>query len=215
MLYSRAGDYPKGQEILYAESFSANTAQGACPQCQGIGRVYEVTEQSMVPDDTLTIRERAIAAWPTAWHGQNLREILITLGYDIDTPWKDLPEKDRNWILFTEEQPVVPVYSGWERAEVKDAIKRKLAPSYMGTFNRCEKYVMQTFATTVSPLMKKRGFALYDRADCSLLPWKKIEPCCVVHQFAGYDIAEISALPFTSLAAIVQPYLQNIRQFRK
>ncbi|HEY8920925.1 MAG TPA: excinuclease ABC subunit A, partial [Chitinophaga sp.] len=134
MLYSRAGDYPKGQSIIYAEGFSPNTPEGACPHCHGLGRVYEVTERSMVPDDTLTIRERAVAAWPTAWQGQNLREILMTLGYDVDTPWKDLPKKDRDWILFTEEQPVVPVYSAFTAAEVKDALKRKLEPSYMGTF---------------------------------------------------------------------------------
>src|SRR5665213_2644772 len=64
MLYSRAGDYPRGQPLLYAESFSANTPEGACPECQGIGRIHEVTEKSMVPDDSLTIRQRAIAAWP-------------------------------------------------------------------------------------------------------------------------------------------------------
>ena len=74
MLYSRAGDYPSGQPLLYAESFSPNTPEGACPQCHGLGRVYEVTEASMVPDPSLTIRERAIAAWPTAWGGQNQRE---------------------------------------------------------------------------------------------------------------------------------------------
>ena len=51
MLYSRAGDYPDGQPLLYAESFSTNTAEGACPECHGLGRVYEVTEASMVPDD--------------------------------------------------------------------------------------------------------------------------------------------------------------------
>src|SRR6187431_53496 len=51
MLYSRAGDYPRGQPLLYAESFSPNTPEGACPRCHGLGRVYEVTEQSMVPDD--------------------------------------------------------------------------------------------------------------------------------------------------------------------
>jgi excinuclease ABC subunit A len=62
MLYSRAGDYPKGQPLLYAESFSQNTAEGACPKCHGLGRIYEVTEKSMVPDDSLTIRERAVAA---------------------------------------------------------------------------------------------------------------------------------------------------------
>src|SRR5437868_13160261 len=51
MLYSRAGDYPPGQDIVYAEGFSPNTPQGACPHCHGLGRVYEATEQSMVPDD--------------------------------------------------------------------------------------------------------------------------------------------------------------------
>src|SRR5690242_16666034 len=64
MLYSRAGDYPPGQDILYAESFSPNTPQGACPTCHGLGRVYDATEASMVRDDKLSIREGAITAWP-------------------------------------------------------------------------------------------------------------------------------------------------------
>jgi hypothetical protein len=62
MLYSRAGDYPPRQPLLYAESFSPNTPEGACPNCHGIGRVHDVAEQSLVPDDGLTVRERAIAA---------------------------------------------------------------------------------------------------------------------------------------------------------
>lgn len=70
MLYSRAGDYPRGQSMLYAEAFSPNTPEGACPTCHGIGRMLDVTEKSMVPDDTKTIRERAVAAWPSAWQGQ-------------------------------------------------------------------------------------------------------------------------------------------------
>jgi hypothetical protein len=56
MMYSRAGDYPRGQPLLYAESFSPNTPEGACPKCHGIGRVHEVTADSLVPDDRLTIR---------------------------------------------------------------------------------------------------------------------------------------------------------------
>src|SRR6195256_711263 len=52
MLYSRAGDYPRRQELLYAESFSPNTPEGACPHCHGIGRTYDATEQTMVPDDS-------------------------------------------------------------------------------------------------------------------------------------------------------------------
>ena len=77
MLYSRAGDYPPGQPIIYAEAFSPNTPEGACPQCHGHGRIYTVTEQSMVPDPSLTIRERAVAAWPQAWGGQNQRDIPV------------------------------------------------------------------------------------------------------------------------------------------
>lgn len=60
----------------------------------------------MVPDPSLSIREKAIASWPPAWHGQNLRDILVTLGYDIDTPWKNLPAEDRQWILLPKTPPL-------------------------------------------------------------------------------------------------------------
>src|SRR6187399_40299 len=139
LLYSRAGTYPPRQPMLYAEDFSPNTPQGACPNCHGLGRVFEVSEKAMVPDDSLTIRERAIAAWPPAWHGQNLRDILVTLGHDIDVPWRALPKKTRDWLLFTDEQPVVPVYAGWDLAEVRRALKRKEPPSYMETFTGARK----------------------------------------------------------------------------
>src|SRR6201994_1740365 len=121
MLYSRAGDYPPRQPLLYAESFSPNTPEGACPTCSGLGRVYDVTERAMVPDDTLTIRERAVASWPTAWQGQNLRDILVTLGYDVDKPWRQLPKKQRDFILYTDEHPTVPVYAGLTPAEARRA----------------------------------------------------------------------------------------------
>src|SRR6187551_2535119 len=62
MLYSRAGTYPPKQPELHAEDFSPNSPTGACPTCHGLGRIYEATERSMVPDPALTIRERAIAA---------------------------------------------------------------------------------------------------------------------------------------------------------
>lgn len=206
MLYSRAGDYPAKQSLLYAESFSPNTAEGACPQCHGLGRVYDVTEKSMVPDDSLTIRERAIAAWPTAWHGQNLRDILVTLGYDIDTPWRKMSRKDRNWILFTDEQPVVPVYAGFNRQEVKQALRRKEEPSYQGTFTGAKKYVLQTFATTQSALMKKRVAQYMIGTDCPMCQGKRLKPESLAVKFAGYDIAEISRLPLKRLANIFTAY---------
>lgn len=206
MLYSRAGVYPKDQPLLYAGSFSPNTPEGACPQCHGLGRVYEVTEASMVLDDTLTIRERAVAAWPMAWQGQNLRDILTTLGYDVDIPWKDLPQKDRDWILFTDEKPQVPVYAGFDREEVQRAIKRKMEPSYMGTFTGAKRYVLHTFANTQSTLMKKRVSKYMLSSTCPTCNGKRLRQASLSVTFAGYDIAEISRLPLKRLQAIFVPY---------
>src|ERR1700744_2313144 len=207
MLYSRAGDYPPRQELLYAESFSPNTPEGACPNCHGIGRVHEVTEKSLVPDDSLTIRERAIAAWPTAWQGQNLRDILVTLGYDVDTPWRKLPKKDRDWILFTDEQPTVPVYAGYDAADVKRALRRKEEPSYQGTFTGARKYVLQTFATTQSAMMKRRVAQFLNSSDCPVCLGKRLRPEPLSVTFAGLDIAEFSRLPLKRMDALLQPYV--------
>jgi excinuclease ABC subunit A len=206
MLYSRAGDYPRNQPLLYAESFSPNTPEGACPRCHGLGRVYEVTEQSMVPDDSLTICERAVSAWPTAWQGQNQRDILVTLGYDVDRPWRELPKKDRDWILFTDEQPVVPVYAGFTPAETRRAVKRKEEPSYMGTFSSARRHVLHSFANTQSALMKKRALQFMLSTECPLCHGKRLRLESLSVKFAGLDIADISRLPLARLAAMLRPY---------
>ncbi|WP_194965995.1 MULTISPECIES: excinuclease ABC subunit UvrA [unclassified Polaromonas] len=204
MLYSRAGNYPPRQPMLYAEDFSPNTPQGACPHCHGLGHVFEVTEKLMVPDDTLTIRERAVAAWPPAWHGQNLRDILVTLGYDVDTPWRDLPKKDRNWILFTEEQPTVPVYPGFTPAETRTALRRKTEPAYQGTFTGARKYVLHTFATTQSALMKRRVSRFMAGSLCPVCEGKRLKRESLSVTFAGMDIGAFSQMPLNRLADVLQ-----------
>jgi len=200
MLYSRAGQYPGGQQILYANAFSPNTPEGACPRCHGIGRVFEVTEKLLVPDDSKTIRDRAIAAWPPAWQGQNLRNILVSLGHDIDKPWKDLPRKTRDWILFTDETPVVPVYPGFDADEARDAIERDLPPSYMGTFASARAYILHSFATTQSHRTKKRVSQFMEISECPDCNGKKLKRESLSVKFTGLDIGELSQLTLTELA---------------
>ncbi|HEY4055049.1 MAG TPA: excinuclease ABC subunit UvrA [Kofleriaceae bacterium] len=207
MLYSRAGDYPRGQPLLYAESFSPNTPEGACPTCQGLGRVYTVTEQSMVPDPSLTIRERAVAAWPQAWGGQNLRDILITLGYDVDTPWRDLPKKQRDWILFTDDQPTVPVYAGVTPAQARALLKKKAEPSYMGTFSGARRHVLHSFATTNSPMMKRRAMQYMLSDACETCGGKRLRKESLSIKFAGLDITELSRLSLERLGDLFAPYV--------
>lgn len=205
MLYSRAGSYPPGQAMLYAEDFSPNLPQGACPQCHGLGRVYEVTEALMVPDPSLTIRQRAVASWPLAWQGQNLRDILVTLGYDVDIPWRDLPKKQRDWILFTEETPTVPVYAGFTPEQTREALKRKLEPSYQGTFSGARRYILHTFSHTQSALMKKRVAQFMQGSACPLCDGKRLTQAALSVKFAGVDIGELSQLSLTQLAELLRP----------
>ena len=205
MLYSRAGSYPPGQAMLYAEDFSPNLPQGACPQCHGLGRVYEVTEALMVPDPSLTIRQRAVAAWPLAWQGQNLRDILVTLGYNVDIPWRELPKKQRDWILFTEETPTVPVYAGFTPEQTRDALKRKLEPSYQGTFSGARRYILHTFAHTQSALMKKRVSQFMQGSACPLCHGKRLTQAALSVKFAGVDIGELSQLSLAQLAEMLRP----------
>ncbi|WP_142805976.1 excinuclease ABC subunit UvrA [Stenotrophomonas maltophilia] len=209
MMYSRAGAYPANQPMLYAEDFSPNTPQGACSTCHGLGHVYEVTEALMVPDPSLSIRERAIASWPPAWHGQNLRDILVTLGYDIDVPWKKLPKKNRDWILFTEEAPSVPVYAGFTPAETRAALKRKQEPSYMGTYTGARRYVLHTFANTQSALMRKRVSRYMEGRLCPACHGKRLKPEALSVTFAGVDIGEFMRLPLDQLAALLEPIAQG------
>ena len=205
MLYSRAGDYPPGQAIIYADGFSPNTPAGACPTCHGLGRIYDATEVSMVPDRGLTIRERAVAAWPGAWHGQNQRDILTTLGIDVDVPWSKLPKKTRDWILFTDEQPVVPVYPGFDLDEVRRALKKKTEPAYMGTFTGARRHVLHTFANTQSPQQKKRAAQYLVSADCPDCHGKRLRREALSVTFAGLDIAAFSQRPLGELVALLQP----------
>lgn len=210
MLYSRAGIYPKGMTRLEAESFSPNTPMGACPRCHGLGSIYDVTEKTLVPDDTLTIRQRAVAAWPTAWQGQNLRDILITRGVDVDTPWKSLPQKTRDWILYTEETPTEPVYPGRTYAEVLAAIKRGDPADYNGTFTGARRYVLQTFTKSQSAKMRARAASFMVGSVCPLCNGQRLNPDALKVTFGGQNIAEFSAHPLKHIAQTLSEILPSL-----
>ncbi|MBU8828952.1 excinuclease ABC subunit UvrA [Mycolicibacterium goodii] len=198
MLFSRAGTYPPGAtERLDSDAFSPNTSIGACPECHGLGRIHEVTEETLVPDPSLTIREGAVAAWPGAWQGQNLRDILITLGYDIDKPWRKLPKRQREWILFTEDQPTVEIDPG-RHPVTADYY-------YNGTFSSAERHVRHTLANSQSATMRRRVLQYVNSVDCGVCDGSGLRPEALAVTFAGRTIADLVALPLTTLAEVLTP----------
>jgi excinuclease ABC subunit A len=195
MLFSRAGDYPAGAEHLDSDAFSPNTAAGACPECHGLGRIHRTSEELLVPDPSLSIREGAIAAWPGAWQGKNLRDVLDTLGYDVDRPWRDLEQKDRDWILFTDEQPVVTVHPVREAGRIQRP--------YQGTYMSARRYVLHTFADSRSQTLRTKAERFLASAPCPLCGGSRLRPEALAVTFAGRTIAELAALPLTALAEVL------------
>lgn len=192
MLFSRAGAYPEGAERLDSDAFSPNTAAGACPRCHGLGRVHRTTEELLVPDPSLSIREGAIAAWPGAWQGKNLRDVLDALGHDVERPWRELPQADRDWILFTDEQPVVTVHP------VRDA--GRIQRPYQGTYMSARRYVMKTFSDSKSQTLRAKAERFLTSADCPACGGSRLRPEAMAVTFAGRTIADLAALPLTELA---------------
>ena len=195
MLYSRAGTYPRGASRLEAEAFSPNTVAGACPRCHGLGEEHDVSEELMVPDTSLSIREGAIAAWPGAWQGANLRSIVSGLGIDVDTPWRKLKAKDRQWLLFTDEQPKVLIKPERDRID----------HGYYGLFWSARAHVNHVLATSKSEMMRDKAMRFVRSMPCSACGGSGLQADSLAVTFAGLDIAQLNALSFVELVSLLRP----------
>ncbi|MEU7375989.1 excinuclease ABC subunit UvrA [Streptomyces albidoflavus] len=214
MLYSRAGTYPAGRTPedlagtfprdaapLDSDSFSPNTAVGACPTCSGLGRLHSVDDSKLVGDDSLSIREGAIAAWPGAWQGKNYRDILAELGIDIDAPFRTLPAARREWLLTTDEQPTVTVHP------VRDA--HRVARSYQGTYMSPRRWVNHTFATSKAAHLRAKAASFMTEELCPNCHGKRLKPEALEVTVAGQDIAYATSLPLAQLSAFLDAALDH------
>ena len=192
LLYSRCGDYPaevreRHGGRLDSDSFSPNTTAGMCPECQGTGVVHEPTEESMVPDPSLSIEEGAIAAWPGAWLGKNFHDIVAELGFPMDIPWRDIPRADRDWILFTDERPVVTIHPH----RGADQIQR----TYEGTWRSVASYLRKTLAETGSDSTRRRVLSFMKSSRCGVCDGRRLIVDALSVEYLDLPIDALGALP--------------------
>ncbi|WP_299304338.1 excinuclease ABC subunit UvrA [uncultured Brachybacterium sp.] len=219
LLYSRAGDHPadvleRGTNLhatqhsglpsgrLTSDFFSPNTPDGACPRCHGAGVLREPTESSMVPDPSLSIAGGAIAAWPGAWLGKNFRDILATLGIDIHLPWRELPEETRDWILHTEEQPVVTVEPVREPGQAHG--------TYQGQWRSVERYLRDTVATSKAESSRRRALTHFEVSPCPLCEGHRLGPDALRVTYAGLPIWQLTALPLDDLLTALNSRIEAL-----
>jgi excinuclease ABC subunit A len=200
LLYSRAGTYPADAEHLPASAFSPNTAVGACPTCHGSGVARSTTEALLVPDPTLSIDDGAIGVWANkAWVGLNVRRMVTKLGIDIHAPWHTLPQSDRDWLLFTDEEPRM-LLQGNKQGE---------ASAYHGHWSSAEKYLLRNLAKTQSPTQREKLEAFIADGPCPTCHGKRLRPAALAVTFGGVDIAEMAAMPLSEVCALLDTGLEE------
>lgn len=212
LLYSRAGDHPaevlaKGSVLannhLTSDTFSPNTTEGMCPTCHGAGVLREPTEKSMVPDPSISIIDGAIEAWPGGWLGKNFREILDALGVDTHVPWRDLPAETRQWILFTEEQPVVTVYP--QRGA------DKTHGTYQGTWRSVQRYLLHT-ANSKAETSRRRALSYMSQETCPTCQGHRLNPDALKVTYLDRTIPQLNSLPAAQLQELLQQRTAELDQ---
>jgi excinuclease ABC subunit A len=82
--------------------FSFNSPHGACERCHGLGFQRVIDPELIVPDPTLSIADGALAPFSRSasrYHRRLFEAVAESKGIDLETPWQDLPRKDREVIL--------------------------------------------------------------------------------------------------------------------
>ena len=149
--------------------FSFNNPYGACPECDGIGTDLSIDPALVVPNKNLSINEDGIAPWPVSKYNY-FKEILSTVAkkykFSLDTPWKSLPKKTQNIILYgSGDEKLKFIYDGgWESKRSFEGVINNLERRYLETESdwmrgRIERYQGEVKCT------KCKGYRLKPEAD--------------------------------------------------
>jgi excinuclease ABC subunit A len=182
-------DHPLTIEDLEPRSFSFNSPYGACPECTGIGTRMEVDPELLVPDDDLSLRDGAVAPWAAGQSSEYFVRLLValgeTLGFDVDTPWRSLPERARNAVLHGLDYQVHVKYRnryGRER-------------SYYTGFEGAIPFVRRRHAETDSDWSRERYEGYMREVPCPTCRGSRLKPDVLAVTVGGRSIAEVTRLP--------------------
>lgn len=188
-------DHPLTTDTIEPRTFSFNSPFGACPVCDGIGVRLQVDEHLVVPDDELTLAEGAIAAWS---HGKStmkyfnrlLKGLGDEIGFDLKTPWKDLPKKVRTAILEGKDYKVHVKYRN------RFGRERTYSTGFEGVFN----YILRKHSETESDTARDRYEAYMREVPCASCDGTRLKPEALAVTVAGTSIADVSRMAIDQAA---------------
>jgi len=182
---------------LEPRSFSFNSPWGACPECTGLGTKLEVDPELIVPDESKSLAEGAIAPW-SGGHISDYFERLIqalgeTLGFRMDTPWVKLPAKAR--------QALLRGYDLQVHVRYKNRYGRER--SYYTTFEGVIPWVERRHAEAESDSSREKFAGYMREVPCPSCHGARLKPVSLAVTVDSRSIAELCALPIGDLAKLL------------
>ena len=168
-------------EEIEPRLFSFNNPYGACPHCDGIGARLYMDPNLIVPNENLTIDQGAIAPWfgfRTSFYAQTINSLCDYLHVSTKTPWKDLPERAKQIILYGSGNESIPMY--YSRF-VTDKPFEGVIPN-----------MERRFLETDSMAAREELSHYQSAAPCEFCKGKRLKPEALAVKICGLDIMEVS-----------------------
>ncbi|NUS52525.1 MAG: excinuclease ABC subunit UvrA [Nocardioidaceae bacterium] len=179
---------------LEPRSFSFNSPFGACPDCHGLGTRMEVDPELVVSDPGATLGEGAIGPWSGAHVADFFIRLLGALGdelgFDLNTPWEDLPAKARKSIL--DGHPT--------KVHVRHTNRYGRERSYYTSFEGVRPYIERRHREAESDTSRERFEGFMREVPCPVCRGSRLKPVSMAVTVGGRNIAEVCALPINEAA---------------
>jgi excinuclease ABC subunit A len=174
--------------------FSFNNPFGACPSCDGLGTTLYFDPELVVPDERLSLREGVIAPWANSssqYYSQTLESLAKHYKVNMNTAFKELPEKVRKAILFgSGGEPVVMQYDDGLRSY-------RTTKPFEGVIPNMER----RFRETDSSWVREELARYQNNSPCEVCKGKRLKPEALAVKIAGLDIAQVADLSIAQAAA--------------
>ncbi|WP_062295980.1 excinuclease ABC subunit UvrA [Demequina maris] len=174
-------------EEMEPRTFSFNAPYGACPECTGIGIRLEVDPDLVVPDRDLSLNGGAVAPWAATssdYFSRTLTALADDLGFDMDTPWKDLPKEARTAILTGKD------YQVHVRFKNRYGRERQYTTGFEGVITWIERLHEQT----ESEWSREKYESYMREVPCPVCRGARLKPEVLSVTIGGRSIAEVCEL---------------------
>ena len=200
-------NHPLQIDTIEPRAFSFNSPFGACSACDGIGSRLEVDTELLVPNPDLTLGEGAIAPWSqgkatTEYWLRLLAGLGEELGFDLNTPFKDLPAKTRAAILDGKDYKVEVSYRNRFGRERR----------YTSGFEGVKAYIKRKHEETESDFARDRYEQYMRQVACPSCGGARLNPTILGVKVGGQSIAEVTDLSLADALAFVRGLQLSARE---